>query len=33
MENIKNKAKELWANHSYCVISVAVGFVLGAIIF
>jgi len=33
MENIKNKAKELWENHSHCVISVAVGFVIGAIIF
>jgi hypothetical protein len=33
MEIIKNKAKDLLANHSHCVISVAVGFVLGAIIF
>ncbi len=33
MENIKNKAKELWANYNHCVISVAVGFVIGAIIF
>jgi len=33
MENIKNKAKELWENHSHCVISAAIGFVLGAIVF
>ena len=32
MQNIKNKAKELWNNHNHCVICAVAGFVLGAII-
>ena len=32
MENIKNKAIELWDKHSHCVICAVAGFVLGAII-
>tara|TARA_R100001463_G_scaffold127037_1_gene184968 strand:+ start:482 stop:586 length:105 start_codon:yes stop_codon:yes gene_type:complete len=32
IEQAKNKIKELWANHSHCVICAVAGFVLGAII-
>jgi hypothetical protein len=33
IEKLKTEVEKLWADHSHCVISVAVGFVLGAIIF
>ncbi len=32
IEEIKNRMKELWAEHSHCVICAVAGFVLGAII-
>lgn len=33
IEKLKTEVKKLWADHSHCVISAAIGFVLGAIIF
>ena len=33
IQELKAKVKKLWADHSHCVISAAVGFVLGAIVF
>ena len=32
MEDIKNKAIELWGKHKHCVIAAVAGFVLGVII-
>ena len=32
IQELKVKVEKLWADHSHCVISAAVGFVLGAII-
>jgi len=33
IEKLKTELTKLWINHSHCVISAAVGFVLGAIVF
>mgnify|MGYP007122433475 FL=1 len=33
IEKLKTEVEKLWADHSHCVISAAIGFVLGAIIF
>jgi hypothetical protein len=33
IEKLKTEVEKLWADHRHCVISAAVGFVLGAIIF
>tara|TARA_R100001163_G_scaffold59842_1_gene48768 strand:- start:401 stop:505 length:105 start_codon:yes stop_codon:yes gene_type:complete len=32
IEQIKDRIKELWTEHKYCVICAVAGFVLGAII-
>ena len=32
IEELKNKAKEVWQQHSHCVICAVAGFILGAII-
>ena len=33
IEKLKTEVEKLWADNSHCVISAAIGFVLGAIIF
>jgi hypothetical protein len=33
IQELKAKVEKLWADHSHCVISAAVGFVLGAMVF
>jgi len=33
IEKLKTELTKLWMDHSHCVISAAVGFVLGAIVF
>ena len=33
IQELKEKVEKLWADHSHCIISAAVGFVLGAIVF
>jgi len=33
IQELRTKVEKLWADHSHCVISAAIGFVLGAIVF